>query len=190
MNSERTITDYSHLRQTIRVLTPDLTTVVREVILSSVTDSKEYKRLKEIAGTNGSHSPKALEKAIVDSMSVKFEPLNQSGRGQVRISFSSRKIKDILTNELDQFTYSKIRRRNDSKNCELEFVGDLIDMKSDSSVILSVDWTKCAINARMYDPDNWTGGQVSFLQDIVFDSLILMAEAFKDTVEDYYEKFF
>jgi hypothetical protein len=42
----------------------------------------------------------------------------------------------------------------------------------------------------MYDPDNWTGGQVSFLQDIVFDSLILMAEAFKDTVEDYYEKFF
>jgi hypothetical protein len=183
MIHQRIVTNQGDLERKIKRLRHELSQDIKDGVLQRLDSSPEIKQLWNLTSNNGSQSPTAFRKAINNSLSVKFEPLNDYGKGQVKVLFSSRKIKDILTNELDQFTYSKIRRRNDTRDCDLPFVGDLLDMRADGTVILLVDWNTFSINTRIYDPDNWRNGQVSFLQDIVCGAVSGISEAFKYTME-------
>ncbi len=144
-----------------------MTAVFYNSLTYQLLDSKEYQALSRTAGKLNPTSAGSFIKAVLSGIVVRFVEPKESGLSQVFVDVKHRNIIDGIINGVDNLTISRCRKRLFSGDLNLEFLHQILEMKTNIRASYLVDLAKGKIQQEKWDTGHWKKEPASFIKGLV-----------------------
>ena len=132
-----------------------------------ILDSKEYMAVLRSAGKLNPTSAGSFLKAILGGVSVKVTDANDSGLSQLFVDIKHRKIIEGIIEGVDNLTISRSRKRLFTSDLDLEFLNEILEMKTNVRASFLVDLKTGKIHRENWDGGGWKQDKMGFIKGIV-----------------------
>ena len=132
-----------------------------------ILDSKEYTAVIRSAGKLNPTSAGSFLKAILGGVAVKVTDANDSGLSQMFVDIKHRKIIEGIIEGVDNLTISRSRKRLFTNDLDLEFLNEILEMKTNVRASYLVDFKTGKIHRENWDSGGWKQDKMGFMKGIV-----------------------